>query len=234
MHAPSTLYWTALKRVNSNILKGRLTMPYNYYANRVFIFPCILMRIRWCGARDRVFTSGYLLFLGLNPISWSSKKQSTIARSSAEEEYHAAGSALAETTWVKNLLLRLNLPITKTLTIYCDNCYHKSSLSQGLFWSWTLALPISVRIQCFTVAWSILSLIYIVCVIKFNISWCKSYTFMLLISWQIFAPKPAFTHHLFKLGLITPCPIWGRCISTWSLSCLNGCSLGDRFTWWPF
>ncbi|XP_024175425.1 uncharacterized mitochondrial protein AtMg00810-like [Rosa chinensis] len=53
----------------------------------------------WAGCPDsRCSTSGYLIYLGSNLISWCSKKQPTIARSSAESEYHSLAHASAETT----------------------------------------------------------------------------------------------------------------------------------------
>ena len=70
---------------------------------------------------DRVSTSGYILFLGHNPISWSSKKQNTVSRSSTESEYRAVANALSETLWVTNLLNELRFPVHQLPTIYCDN-----------------------------------------------------------------------------------------------------------------
>lgn len=70
---------------------------------------------------DRTSTSGHVLFLGGNPISWSSKKQRTVARSSTEVKYRAVASALAETNWVQNLLRELHVANLVTPIIYCDN-----------------------------------------------------------------------------------------------------------------
>lgn len=45
---------------------------------------------------DCRFTTGLLVFLGPNPISWSAKKQGTMSRSSTEAAYHALASIAAE------------------------------------------------------------------------------------------------------------------------------------------
>lgn len=42
----------------------------------------------------------YLLMIGKSPISWKSKKQSIVSRSSSEAEYRAMASATAEVAWV--------------------------------------------------------------------------------------------------------------------------------------
>ncbi|XP_021852857.2 uncharacterized mitochondrial protein AtMg00810-like [Spinacia oleracea] len=47
---------------------------------------------------------GYVLLLGNSPISWKSKKQSTISKSSSEAEYRAMSQASSEVTWIVRLL----------------------------------------------------------------------------------------------------------------------------------
>nr|GFC82525.1 ribonuclease H-like domain-containing protein [Tanacetum cinerariifolium] len=49
-------------------------------------------------------TSGYCVFLGDNLLSWSSKRQHTISRSTAEAEYRGFANVVAETVWLRNLL----------------------------------------------------------------------------------------------------------------------------------
>ena len=61
------------------------------------------------------------MLLDHNAISWSSKKQHTVARSSAEAEYRAVASIIAEITWLKSLLHELGIQLSTTPTVYCDN-----------------------------------------------------------------------------------------------------------------
>lgn len=70
---------------------------------------------------DRKFTSGYCAFIGANIISWTAKKQSTVARSSMEAEYRALATAAADITWLRRLLQDFNASQTTPTTLLCDN-----------------------------------------------------------------------------------------------------------------
>ena len=54
---------------------------------------------------DRKSTSGTYQFVGNSLVSWSSKKQNSIALSTAESEYIAAGSCVAQVLWLKQQIL---------------------------------------------------------------------------------------------------------------------------------
>lgn len=65
--------------------------------------------------------SGYVLKLGNSPISWKSKKQATVSRSSSEAEYKAMAHASAEVTWMVRLLSELGINNLAPVTLHCDN-----------------------------------------------------------------------------------------------------------------
>ena len=69
---------------------------------------------------DRKSTSGTCQFLGVNLISWFSKKQNSVALSTAEAEYIAAGSCCAQILWIKQQLKDFGIILSET-PIHCDN-----------------------------------------------------------------------------------------------------------------
>ena len=70
---------------------------------------------------DYISTTAYIVYLGKNAISWTSRKQRTRARSSTEAEYRAVANTTAELLWVRNLLEELGCKVPQAPVIYCDN-----------------------------------------------------------------------------------------------------------------
>ncbi|XP_062114694.1 uncharacterized mitochondrial protein AtMg00810-like [Humulus lupulus] len=66
-------------------------------------------------------TTGFCIFLGDCLISWRTKKQPTISKSSAEAEYRALAATSSEITWLQYLLADFHIPQDTPAFIYCDN-----------------------------------------------------------------------------------------------------------------
>jgi hypothetical protein len=69
---------------------------------------------------DRKSTSGTCHLFSNSLVSWHSKKQVSVALSTAEAEYVAAGSCCAQILWIKQHLLDFNLKLER-IPIFCDN-----------------------------------------------------------------------------------------------------------------
>lgn len=76
----------------------------------------------WGGSsNDRKSTSGYFTFVGGNLVTWRSKKQPVVARSSAEAEYRGMAYGVCELLWLRNLLKDLGFEPKRAMNLYCDN-----------------------------------------------------------------------------------------------------------------
>ncbi|RVW99246.1 Retrovirus-related Pol polyprotein from transposon TNT 1-94 [Vitis vinifera] len=76
----------------------------------------------WAGSvTDRRSTSGYCSFVWGNLVTWRSKKQSVVARSSAEAEFRAMAQGICEGIWLNRLLEELRVPLKHPMVLYCDN-----------------------------------------------------------------------------------------------------------------
>ena len=76
----------------------------------------------WGGCPDsRKSVTGYCFFLGKSLVSWKSKKQTTVSRSSSKAEYRALASTTCELQWLSYLLQDLKIFYAKPAALYCDN-----------------------------------------------------------------------------------------------------------------
>jgi hypothetical protein len=76
----------------------------------------------WAGdAVKRRSTGGYVFQVHGSTVSWSSKRQATVALSSTEAEYMAATQATKEAIWLRALLKDLTVQVDGPTTVYEDN-----------------------------------------------------------------------------------------------------------------
>ena len=120
MHDPREPHLNALKRI-LRYIKGTISHGIHLKATDISKITAY-SDADWAGCTTtRRSTSGYCVFLGENLVSWSSKRQPTVSRSSAEAEYCGVANAVAETIWLRNLLLELHRPVSTATIVYCDN-----------------------------------------------------------------------------------------------------------------
>ncbi|GKB69017.1 ribonuclease H-like domain-containing protein [Tanacetum coccineum] len=120
MHDPREPHFSALKRI-LRYVRGTLDYGLQLFSSSTTELVAY-SDADWAGCpTTRRSTSGYCVFLGNNLLSWSSKRQPTLSRSSAEAEYRGVANAVAETCWLRNLLRELHTPLSFATLVYCDN-----------------------------------------------------------------------------------------------------------------
>jgi hypothetical protein len=99
MHDPREPHLHLIKRI-LRYLKGTLDLSLTLSPSKSHTLIAY-SDADWAGCPDtRRSTSGFCMFLGDNLISWSSRRQTTISRSSAKAEYRAIAAAVAESCWI--------------------------------------------------------------------------------------------------------------------------------------
>ena len=86
------------------------------------------------------------MFLGNTLITWSSKKQDVVARSSTESEYRALALATSELVWLRALFTKLGVALAQgPSVIWCDNTGAASLASNPVFHARTKHIEVDVH-----------------------------------------------------------------------------------------
>ena len=136
MHKPTKHHLGALKRI-LHYIAG--TCEYGIWYKKVDKMKLIgYCDSDWAGSiDDRESTTGYVFTLGSGVISWSSKKQSTVALSSSEAEYAAITSAACQAIWLRRMLADFLHEQQGATELYSDNMSAINLTKNAIFHSRT-------------------------------------------------------------------------------------------------
>jgi hypothetical protein len=131
MSTPTSTHLAAAKRI-LRYIRGTLKYGVAFTPGPLHLFA--YTDADWAGdPDDRRSTSGYIVYLGSNPITWSAKKQPTVSKSSTESEYRALAIASAELCWIRTLLKDLGIFLSHTPILWCDNVSALAIASNPVF-----------------------------------------------------------------------------------------------------
>ncbi|XP_019246487.1 PREDICTED: uncharacterized protein LOC109226143 [Nicotiana attenuata] len=120
MQSPTEVHWSGVKRV-LHYIAGTSQLGLRISAQSSLNLVGF-SDADWAGCPlSRRSTSGLCVFLGSNCISWSSRKQNTVAKSSAEAEYRSLASLAAEVTWVTYILKDIGISLSQPPVLFTDN-----------------------------------------------------------------------------------------------------------------
>jgi len=120
MHSPRHLHLAAVRRI-IRYLKGSSHRGLFFFVGNSPKLSAY-SDADWAGCPDtRRSVTGWCMFLGSSLISWKSKKQARVSKSSTESEYHAMYAACSEIFWLHGLLAELGFPQTEPTSLYADN-----------------------------------------------------------------------------------------------------------------
>jgi hypothetical protein len=112
---PDDTHWTAMKRI-FRYLKGTAHLGIEYSrdarrGNELVGYS----DADYAGDRDnRRSTSGFVFMLAGGPVTWTSRKQSSVALSTCEAEYMAMSKACTEAMWLRKLLHEVDFSTPST------------------------------------------------------------------------------------------------------------------------
>ncbi|KAG8489227.1 hypothetical protein CXB51_017298 [Gossypium anomalum] len=103
MHKPLDAHFKAVKQI-LRYLQGTLDYGLQFTRSSKLLLE-VYSNASWgSDTDDRRSISGFCVFLGGNPISWSSRKQQVVSRSTAEAEYRNLANVTAEMILIQSLL----------------------------------------------------------------------------------------------------------------------------------
>ncbi|XP_019433075.1 PREDICTED: uncharacterized protein LOC109339972 [Lupinus angustifolius] len=145
MTAPTTNHYKAMTRV-LRYIKGT-------HGQGLLLLKTSSIHIKgyndsdWATCPDtRKSIYGFCMFLCDSLVSWKSKKQNTVSRSSSEAEYRALAIASCEFQWLTYLLEDLCVPFKTHAILYCNNNYARHIATNSVFHERTKHIEIDCHV----------------------------------------------------------------------------------------
>ena len=121
LNCPTDVHWKAAIHV-LKYLKGTPLKGLFFESKNEDITISAFSDSDWASCKDtRRSLTGYCIFLGSSLISWKTKKQNTVSRSSCEAEYRSLASTVCELLWVSYILRDMDIKMKIPVTLWCDN-----------------------------------------------------------------------------------------------------------------
>uniref|UniRef100_A0A2N9HZ71 CCHC-type domain-containing protein n=2 Tax=Fagus sylvatica TaxID=28930 RepID=A0A2N9HZ71_FAGSY len=120
LSAPHSTHYAAVLHI-LRYIKGTMFHGLHFSAHSTLDL-CAYSDADWAGdPTDRRSTTGFCFFLGDSLISWRSKKQHIVSRSSTEAEYRALADTTSEFLALRWLLEDMGVTHSSPTVIHCDN-----------------------------------------------------------------------------------------------------------------
>ena len=116
--------------------------------------------------------TGYAIYICNSLISWKSKKQTTVSRSSWETEYRALTSATCELQWLTFLLEEFKVHFQHPATLYCNNKFALHIVVNLVFHERTK----HIEINCYIVQEKVMTRLVKLLIFFFDTSPAEIYT----------------------------------------------------------
>ena len=145
LQAPTVTHWAACKRL-LRYLVGTPTQGLRFTKTPTLSLTAFADADYASNLDDRRSTTGVCVFLGPNLISWFSKKQDVVSRSSTESEYRALATATTEIIWLQSLFKELGVQLDRgPAVIWCDNMGARSLAANPMFHARTKHIEVDVH-----------------------------------------------------------------------------------------
>ncbi|KAB2594907.1 hypothetical protein D8674_030357 [Pyrus ussuriensis x Pyrus communis] len=134
MAKPTDLHMVLVKRI-LRYIQGTIGYGLHYTKSKEFNITAYSDSDWAADINTRRSITGFVVYLGNNPVSWQSKKQSTVSRSSTEAEYKALAHYAADVFWIRSVFKDIHQSISVPPFLYCDNLSAMALSSNPVFHS---------------------------------------------------------------------------------------------------